>query len=1101
MLFKVLLQQISQTSRKVPLRVVLVVPFVFQTFATVGLVGWLSLRSGQKAVNDVATQLRGEVTARIQQELHAYLMIPHWINQSNADAIRIEQIDVNNIRSLHRHFWNQMRLFGSVSSIAFGSKAGEFVSVGRPGDGRFLRIGLAGKATQGYFQIYDIEGEGNRGKLLTVAQKYDPRRRPWYQVTVEAGKPTWSEIYTDFFDPRLAITVGQPIYNAQGQLLGVMAIDLVLSQVGDFLRGLKIGQSGQTFIIERSGLLVASSAPEKPFILNSKTGKPQRMKASSSRKILIQAAAKHLEKEFGDLHKINQSELLTFEIDGRRQFLQVKPLSDGEGLDWLIAVVVPESDFMEQIYGNTRSTFLLCLAALLLAIIVGILTSQWIIQPIVSLNAAASALTQGNWQYQVPVERDDELGGLAKAFHQIALQLRDYFVALEERNEALEIRVEARTAAIREANEKLLSEVAERQRIEAALRESEERYRTIVENANDLITTISFDGKYIYVSPNYPKVLGYEVEELTGKEWQPFIHPEDLKKLIDVEQSGITKQENLTSPEYRVLRKDGSWRWYVSTVSYARDSDGNALYFVIISRDVTERVEAEEKLRRAKEAAEAANRAKSEFLANVSHELRTPLNGILGYAQILKRDIEKTTQNHQVLAEENELLTPQFQLSTLSKWGEGIGIIQNCGEHLLTLINDILDLSKIEARRMELQVSDFNFPEFVKTLTDLFRIRAEQKGISFIYEPLSELPVAVKADEKRLRQVLINLLGNAVKFTEKGGVAFKIGYRVDETQPLMNSETTPNSKPKIRFQIEDTGIGIPANQLAEIFLPFQQAGDVSRLAEGTGLGLPISQKLVKMMGGEIYVKSQLNLGSIFWFELDLPEVKTCLIPPSQEQFILGYQGRKRKVLVVDDKWENRAVLVNLLSPLGFEMMEAADGNDCLKVAMEFRPDVILMDLVMPGMDGFEATRQLRDSRILKKVLVIATSASAFNHDQQQSLSSGCDDFIPKPVRRQDILERLQLHLGLEWIYEESESVRSISGFRALFSSPIVPPASEINTLFELAKIGDISSILERTTHIEQMGAEFVPFVTEVRQFAKGFQVKKLREFLAQYKPN
>src|SRR5919202_1985027 len=287
--------------------------------------------------------------------------------------------------------------------------------------------------------------------------------------------------------------------------------------------------------------------------------------------------------------------------------------------------------------------------------------------------------------------------------------------------------------------------------------------------------------------------------------------------------------------------------------------------------------------KRAEEAAEAANRAKSEFLANMSHELRTPLNGILGYTQIFKKYKNLTSQQK-----------------------NGISIIHQCGEHLLTLINDILDLSKIEARKLDLYPKEFHFPEFINGIYEICRIRAEQKGIELIYETLSPLPQAIRADEKRLRQVLINLLGNAVKFTEKGSVTFKVGYQ----------------EGKLRFQVEDTGIGIAQQQLEEIFLPFQQVGEESRKTEGTGLGLAISRQLIELMDASINVKSTLGQGSIFWFDLDVAEVAfRDNLAKNLERNIPSFKDNKRKVLVVDDKWMNRSVLVNILEPLGFEVVE------------------------------------------------------------------------------------------------------------------------------------------------------------------------------------
>jgi predicted ATPase/signal transduction histidine kinase/CheY-like chemotaxis protein/tRNA A-37 threonylcarbamoyl transferase component Bud32 len=496
---------------------------------------------------------------------------------------------------------------------------------------------------------------------------------------------------------------------------------------------------------------------------------------------------------------------------------------------------------------------------------------------------------------------------------------------------------------------------------------------------------------------------------------------------------------------------------------------------------------------RAEEAAKAANRAKSEFLANMSHELRTPLNGILGYTQIFKKD---------------ETLT--------EKQKNGINIIHQCGEHLLILINDVLDISKIEAQKMELYPKEFHLPEFLESIVQICHIHAEQKGISLIYKMLSPLPKIIYSDEKRLRQILMNLLSNAVKFTEKGSVTFKVGYHSE----------------KFRFQVEDTGIGIAQEQLEEIFLPFQQVGEDNRKTEGTGLGLAISRQLVRMMGSELKVKSTIGKGSVFWLDLDLPEVfPTTNIKSSEERIIIGFVGNPHKVLVVDDKPANRAVLVNLLQPLGFEVQEATDGLDGFNKAREFQPNVIFMDLVMTIMDGFEATRRLRMLPELKAVVVIAISASIFDFDQQQSREVGCDDFLPKPFREAELLEKLQVHLQLEWVYQGQEHIHpnckivtadgrqstqieqkkirvyprclrhdAQGASTSAVQNPnlIAPPAEELAVLVDLAKRGNLRNIAERATMLEQLDKQWIPFATHLRQLAKSFKGKQILEFLKQF---
>ena len=467
--------------------------------------------------------------------------------------------------------------------------------------------------------------------------------------------------------------------------------------------------------------------------------------------------------------------------------------------------------------------------------------------------------------------------------------------------------------------------------------------------------------------------------------------------------------------------------------------------------------------RKRAEALAELDRAKSQFLANMSHELRTPLNGILGYAQILKKGKTITDQQK-----------------------SGLNIIHQCGEHLLNLINDVLDISKIEARKMELYPKNFHFPEFLEAIAEICRIRAEQKGIELIYETLTPIPKAVRADEKRLRQVLINLLGNAVKFTEQGYITFKVGYHQE----------------KFRFQVEDTGIGIAKEKLEEIFLPFQQVGEKIRETEGTGLGLTISRQLAELMGGDLKVESTLGKGSVFWLDLDLPEVEWIDVADISENNIIGFKGLKRKILVVDDKWANRSVLVNMLEPLGFEVLEATNGLDGLNKAHQFQPNIILLDLVMPVMDGFEATRRLRMMPELQGVVVIAISASVFDFDHQQSREVGCDGFLPKPVREADLLEKVRVHLGLEWVYEEIDTKVQLSSENSGLStqdSLVVPPAQEVASLLDLAMRGDLKGIIQETTRLQELNQQWVPFATHLRQLAKSFKGKQIRQFLKNIK--
>jgi two-component system sensor histidine kinase/response regulator len=464
-------------------------------------------------------------------------------------------------------------------------------------------------------------------------------------------------------------------------------------------------------------------------------------------------------------------------------------------------------------------------------------------------------------------------------------------------------------------------------------------------------------------------------------------------------------------------------------------------------------------LMKAKETADAASHAKSQFLAKMSHELRTPLNAILGFSQIMAR-------SNSVSSEQREHLE----------------IINRSGEHLLNLINDILSMAKIESGQITFNQTCFDFAEMLKLLQGMFQLKAELKGLQLEFIIPPQLPRNIQTDNSKLRQVLINLLGNAIKFTEAGSVTLTVF--VEQLEPQENKEV------KITFAVKDTGPGIDPNEISNLFKPFAQTQTGRQTGQGTGLGLAISQQFIKLMGGEIFVESELGSGSIFTFNIraKLGNETTANLSSNTHQVIgLEPDQPTYKILIVEDIKENRQLLIKLLVPLGFEVREAENGEQAVKIWESWQPHLIWMDMRMPIMDGYEATQRIKAHPQGKDTVIIALTASAFEEQQSAILKAGCNDFMPKPFRTEVLLEKIAKYLGTRYIYEDKSLLMSEhSPALPLTSEDLkVMPKAWLKKLHRAAAAVDDQSVMEL---VEEIPENYINLINSLLDLVDNFRL-------------
>ncbi len=901
MFLKNLSSQVFKVPEKIPLRLLLVMPFLLQIFAIVGFTGWLSLRNGQKAVYDVTTQLHSEITEHLEQYLNSYLKVPQIANQLNADAIRLGLLNIKDFPAVERYFWHQLQTFNSLQYLSLGKANGDYIQVLRENTDQLI-VKVKDVKTDKSPHTYRLSNKGQRTELLGSEPNYNPQTSFFYQEAVTTGKPTWTPVYLRLTNNELSADAIQIVTDKNGANKSVFNAGLSLSKINGFLSRLKISRTGQTFIVERSGLLIASSTAEKLY--QTEKGESKQIKASQSSNYLTKLTASYVTQYFGDLNKINRSQQLSFNINNRQQFLRITPLRESKRdeteasilPDWLIVVVVPEADFQESIDANTRSTILLCLAIWVLATLLAMVTYRWITQPILRLTEAATALSRGEWNQTVPIEQTDELGVLARAFNEMALQLQESFTILSQRQASL----------------------AEAQKI-AHLGSWE----------LDL-TTQTITG-----SEELLRIFGREGSEepLSYDKYLQQIHPDDAEASEEIISLAIA----LGKPyefDCRIKRLDGSIR-HISTKGEPALNDKSEVircFGTVI--DITERelaalalqqakidleIRVQERTVKLRETLEQLQKSEvqlkeqalqlqtalrelqetqtqlvhtekmsslGQLVAGVAHEINNPVSFIYGnlvHARGYSADLFRLLHLYQEqypspppnIQQEIERIDLDFLIEDFPQL---LGSMQVGAERIREIVQSLRNFSRYD----ESQMKEVNLHEGIDSTLMILQSRLTDgfghHGVEVIKE-YGKLPL-IECYAGQINQVFMNILSNAIDALEANRVRIEgeeVGSKQKNKAPCImvrtgirerrNLDTTARFSPFIFIEITDNGCGMIESIRSRIFDPFFTTKPIG---SGTGLGLTTSyQIVVERHKGMLGVTSQAGEGTEFVIELPL----------------------------------------------------------------------------------------------------------------------------------------------------------------------------------------------------------------------------------------
>jgi PAS domain S-box-containing protein len=1085
--------------KAIPLRVILVSTFVFQTAAAVSMTMWLAWNTEQRSIEERNQDKQAETLNRISDKLNEYLEFSAVINRLNRADLASQAFSLKNPNQLTQQFWKQRSLLTTVpvTAIYFGDVKGEFIRLGFQGD-RTWQISQVNKQTGGHYYSYAVNNKGQVSRLLSKGEQYNLKQRPWYANALKSQRPCWNAVYQDSPKSRPQFTFSERIYNENQALLGVIGVDFSLEQISVFLRALITQELPSLMILDRRGKIVGTSTQQNPFKVY--PNKIEWITVSDLEDSLLKQTAPHIPKLLEQWQTRKTFKHIAFKHQQTSYSLWATPLQNSHGLDLLIVSIVPQSTFWNQVPEQHRASLLLGIVVLMTAILFGLVTARRLSQGLRELIRSGEKLAQEGSQgftndsihSSFEDSRIEELSNLAKAFNRMSVHLQNSF-------DALEARVQERTQALRQSEEKfakifythpnpivmsrvqdgclidindsalelfgierqpvlgksifdldlgvnavqyhkiiqsiqingpirgletypktkgretcivlysadlinineelylisILYDITDRKFAEEALRRSEEKFSKIFHsNPNPMTISRASDGCILDFNASALKFFGAQEEDVLGKtssDLNLWLDPTHRDEILQT----LLQQQVVQGYEYNIRIYNGEIRTVLFSAEMI-EVDGQ---FCLIStmNDISDRRESEVALQQAKLEAEAANQAKSRFLSNMSHELRTPLNAILGFTQVMNRDT-----------------------SLSSNQRDRVDIINRSSEHLLEMINDVLDMAKIESGRVDVYSSSFDLYRLLETLENMFSMRLSAKDIVLEIERLHDVPQFIKTDEGKLRQILINLIGNAIKFTDEGQIRVRVRLLEDR-----QSQVKPNTL--LFFDIEDTGVGISSSELDSIFEAFFQSKQGSSSGRvGTGLGLPICREFVQLLNGNIWVSSKLGYGSLFQFYIPVEVVsesnangfsspRFTELPPTLSQ---------HRILVVDDRWECRQLMAQVLEPLGLDIRNAKNGEEAIAVWQAWNPHLIWMDMLMPVMDGYTAAQYIKTHPQCRDTVIIALTESTLEADTDTILNVGCDAVIRKPFREAEVLQALEQYLGIHFTVQEQKSSNS-----------------------------------------------------------------------------